>query len=72
VMNCGGAMRIGKGARSAKRVLCDGEGASATQGRKQKGRGRQTLSVELKIHLAPPQIYRSMEPRSPSRTRCVH
>jgi hypothetical protein len=53
VMNCGGAMRIGKGARSAKRVLCDGEGASATQGRKQKGRGRHTLSVELKIHLAP-------------------
>jgi hypothetical protein len=54
VMDCGGAMRIGEGARSAKRVLCDDEGASAAQGRKWKGRGRQTLSVEVKIHLALP------------------
>jgi hypothetical protein len=51
VMDCGGAMRIGEGAWSAKRVLCDGEGASAALGRERKGRGRQTLSVEVKIHL---------------------
>jgi hypothetical protein len=66
VMGCGGAMRIGEGARSAKRVicdsegarsakrvLCDSEGASAALGQKRKGRGRQTQSVEVKIHLAP-------------------
>jgi hypothetical protein len=54
VLDCGGAMRIGEGAWSAKRVLCDGEGASAALGRKRKGRGRQTLRVEVKIHLALP------------------
>jgi hypothetical protein len=54
VMDCGGAMRIGEGARSVKRVLCKSEGASAAVGRKRKGRGRQALSVELKIHLALP------------------
>jgi hypothetical protein len=54
VMDYGGAMRIGEGARSAKRVLCDGEGASAAQGRKRKGRGRRALSVEVKIHLVLP------------------
>jgi hypothetical protein len=37
-----------------KRVLCDGEGASAALGRKRKGRGRLVLSVEVKIHLALP------------------
>jgi hypothetical protein len=47
-------MRIGKGAWSAKRELCDGEGASAALGRKRKRRGRQTLSVEVKIRLASP------------------
>jgi hypothetical protein len=35
-------------------VLCDSEGASAALGRKRKGRGRQTLSVEVKIRLASP------------------
>jgi hypothetical protein len=65
-------MRIGEGAWSAERVLCDGEGASAALGRKRNGRGRQALSVEVKIRLASPRIYRSMEPRSPERTPCVH
>jgi hypothetical protein len=72
VMDCGGAMRIGEGARRAKQVLGKDEGASAAPGRKRKGRGREVRSVEVKIHLAPPQIYRSMEPRSPNRTLCVH
>jgi hypothetical protein len=54
VMDCGGAMRIGEGARSVKQMLCGGEGASAALGRKRKGRGRQTLSVEVKIRLASP------------------
>jgi hypothetical protein len=44
----------GEGAWSAKQMLCDGEGASAALGRKREGRGRQTLSVEVKIHLASP------------------
>jgi hypothetical protein len=35
-------------------VLCDGEGVSAALGRKRKGQGRQTLSVEVKIRLASP------------------
>jgi hypothetical protein len=65
-------MRIGEGVWSAKRELCDGEGSSAALGRKRKGRGRQTLSVEVKIRLAPPQIYRSMELRSPEHTPCMH
>jgi hypothetical protein len=46
VMDCGGAMQIGEGVRSAKRVLCDSEGASTALGLKRKGRGRQALSVE--------------------------
>jgi hypothetical protein len=37
VMDCGGAMRIGEGAWSAKQVLCYGEGASTALGRKRKG-----------------------------------
>jgi hypothetical protein len=56
VMGCGGAMRIGEAAWSAKRVLCDGEGAGAALGRKRKGRGRRTLSVEVKIRLVPPPL----------------
>jgi hypothetical protein len=47
-------MRIGEGVWSAKRALCDGEGASTALGRERKGRGRQTLSVEVKIRLAFP------------------
>jgi hypothetical protein len=54
VMGCGGAMRIGEEAWSVKRVLCDGEGASAALGRERKGRGQQRLSVEVKIRLASP------------------
>jgi hypothetical protein len=54
VMDCGGAMWVGKGVWSAKQVLCGGEGASAALGRKRKGRGRQVLSVEVKIRLASP------------------
>jgi hypothetical protein len=46
-------MRIGEGARSAERELCDGERASAALERRRKGRGRQTLNVEVKIRLAP-------------------
>jgi hypothetical protein len=45
-------MRIGEGARSVVRELCNGERASAALGWKRKGRGRQTLSVEVKIRLA--------------------
>jgi hypothetical protein len=37
VMDCGGAMRIGEGARSAKQVLGEGEGARAALSRKRKG-----------------------------------
>jgi hypothetical protein len=33
-------MRMGGGTRSVERELCDGERASATLGRKRKGRGR--------------------------------
>jgi hypothetical protein len=47
-------MRVGEEAWSAKRELCDGEGASAALGWKHMGRGRQTLSVEVKIHLTSP------------------
>jgi hypothetical protein len=47
-------MQIGEGTRSVERELCDGERASAALGRKRKGRGRQTLSVEVKILLASP------------------
>jgi hypothetical protein len=54
VMDCGGAMRIGEEARSAKRMLCGGEVASTALGRKRKGRERQTLSVEVRIRLASP------------------
>jgi hypothetical protein len=66
-------MRIGEGARSVERELCNSERASAALGRKRKGRGRQTLSVEVKIHLASLLwIYRSTELCSPERTPCVH
>jgi hypothetical protein len=47
-------MRIGEEARSMKQVLCSGEGVSAALGRKRKGRGRNTLSFEVKIRLASP------------------
>jgi hypothetical protein len=47
-------MWIGEGAWCVERELCDDEGASATLGRKRKRRGRQTLSVEVKIRLASP------------------
>jgi hypothetical protein len=66
-------MRIGKGARSVERELRNGERASAALGWKRKGRGRQTPSVEVKIHLASLLwIYRSTELCSPERTPCVH
>jgi hypothetical protein len=45
---------MGEGARNAKRKLCNGKRASAALERKHKGRGRQTLSVTVKIHLASP------------------
>jgi hypothetical protein len=55
-------MRIGEGTRSVERELCNDERASAALGRKRKGRGRQALSVEIKIHLASLLwIYRSTE-----------
>jgi hypothetical protein len=66
-------MQTGEGARSVERELCDGERASVALGRKRKGRGRQTLSVEVKIHLASLLwIYRSMGLCSLERTPCVH
>jgi hypothetical protein len=66
-------MRIGEGARSVERELCYGERASAALGQKRKGRGRQTLSVEVKIRLASLLwIYRSTELCSPERTPYVH
>jgi hypothetical protein len=54
VMDCGGVMRISEGARSAKQVLGEDEGASTALSRKRKGRRRQALSVEVKIHLTLP------------------
>jgi hypothetical protein len=65
-------MRVGEEAWSAKRELCDGEGESAALGRKRKGRGQQTLSVEVKIRLGPPRVYRSTKLHSPERTPYVH
>jgi hypothetical protein len=66
-------MRIGEGARSVERELCNGERASAALGRKRKGRGRQTLSVEVKIRLASLlRIYRSMELCSPEHRPYMH
>jgi hypothetical protein len=49
-----GAMRIGEGARSANRVLGEDEMVHAALGRKRERRGRQALSVKVKIHLALP------------------
>jgi hypothetical protein len=66
-------MRIGEGTRSVERELCNGERASEALGRKRKGRGRQMLSVEVKICLASLLwIYRSTGLCSPERTPCVH
>jgi hypothetical protein len=66
-------MRIGEGARSVKQERCAGEKASVARGRKRKGRGRQTLSAEVKICLASLLwIYRSTGPCSPERTPRTH
>jgi hypothetical protein len=66
-------MRIGEGARSVEQERCAGERASAALGRKRKGRGRQTLSAEVKIRLASLlRIYRSMRLYSPERTPRMH
>jgi hypothetical protein len=66
-------MRIGEGAWSVERQLFNSERASVALGRKHKGRGWQTLSVEVKIRLASLLwIYRSMELCSPERTPCMH
>jgi hypothetical protein len=66
-------MWIGEGMRSVERELCNGERTSAALGQKRKGRGWQTLSVEVKIRLAPLLwIYRSTEMCSPKRTPYVH
>jgi hypothetical protein len=66
-------MRIGEGTRSVERELRDGERASAARGQKRKGRGRQTLSVEVKIRLASLlRIYKPTELCSPERTSHVH
>jgi hypothetical protein len=52
-----------------KQEQCADEKSSAAQWRKHKGRGRRTLSVEVKIHLASlPWIYRSTGLCSPERT----
>jgi hypothetical protein len=67
-------MRVGEEAWSAKRELCDGEGESAALGRKRKGRGQHTLSVEVKIRLAPPLGFidpRSYNPRN-ARPTCIN
>jgi hypothetical protein len=66
-------MRIGEGTWSVEREQCDGERASAALGRKHKGRGRQTLSVEVKIRLASLlQIYKSRELCSLERAPHIH
>jgi hypothetical protein len=66
-------MRIGEGTQSVERELCNGERASAALGRERKGRGRQMLSLEVKIRLASLLwIYRSTELCSPERTLCMH
>jgi hypothetical protein len=66
-------MRIGEGERSVEQELCNSERASAALGRKRKGRGRQMLSVEVKIRLASLLgIYRSTGLCSLERTPCVH
>jgi hypothetical protein len=54
VMDGGGAMRMGEGARNAKRKWRDGERASAALERKRKGRRWRTLSVKVKIRFASP------------------
>jgi hypothetical protein len=67
-------MRLGEGARSAKRVLGDREEASAAQGRKRKGRGQQMLSVEVKIHLALPLRFIDQWSHAPriARAACIN
>jgi hypothetical protein len=66
-------MRIGEGARNAERKLYDGKRASAALERKRKGRGWQTLSVEVKIRLASLHwIYSSTGPCYPERTLRAH
>jgi hypothetical protein len=72
VMDGGGAMRMGEGARNAKRKLCNSKRASAALERKHKGRGRQTLSVKVKIHLASPIGFIISWACSPERTPHAH
>jgi hypothetical protein len=47
-------MRMGEGARNAKRKWRDGKRAGAALERKRKGRGWRMLSVKVKIRLASP------------------
>jgi hypothetical protein len=54
VMDGGGAMRVGEGARNAKQEWRGGERASAALERKPKERMGQTLSVKVKIRFASP------------------
>jgi hypothetical protein len=54
VMDGGGAMRVGEGARNAKQEWRDGDIASAALERKPKERRWQTLSVKVKIRFASP------------------
>jgi hypothetical protein len=54
VMDCGGAMRIGEGAQSAKRTLGRGEEARGALKRSRRKREQRALSTEVKIHLALP------------------
>jgi hypothetical protein len=57
-----------------KQETCDDKGASAALSRKRKGPGRQTLSVEVKIHLTSPLGFidpRSYAPRN-ARPACIN
>jgi hypothetical protein len=67
-------MRIGEEAWSTKQALCSGEGASAALGWKRKGRGWETLSVEVKIRLASPLGFIDPRSHAPRNTRpaCIN
>jgi hypothetical protein len=65
-------MRIGEGARSAKRTLGGGEEAHGALKQRLRKREQWAPSTEVKIHLSLPRIYRSTELRSPNHTLCVH
>jgi hypothetical protein len=66
-------MRIGEGARSAKRMLGQSEGARGTLERKQRRWEQWALSVEVKVSPLPTLGFIDpQEQRSPNRALCTH